>query len=281
MVTLKALDVDTRSTELALETVLDLRDGHFPAARTIDKPAEQTADKVVDLRDLPDDAFEVDSFLRPYQTAHRLSSEAEILAARRLHAEVFVASGFISIDDVDPDGTVDVQMDPWSDTCEYFAVLHEDVAAATARQIGSDDPSQLPALGLADLADDEVRRICDLPAGAAVEISALARRSGTPSSDVVAVYVQMWRASLLRGHRVWVMSVDVRVFGLLRALLCGKALRRIGPDQEYMGSAVVPAVMWFDEVSAEHHRLSETASSPASLRSLLPRLFPYPAGAVL
>lgn len=266
MVTHSALDIDIRD-EIEVRTDID----------------SQTAHRVIDLRETPgiqldDDA---DLVLRPYRTARRLSSDAEILAARRLNAEVYLASGFISITDIGADGTIDSSLDGWSSASDYFAVMRDGSAVATARQITSGEPDRLPALSLADLAASEVQMIRDLPAGSAVEISGLARSSDTPSSDVVAVYVRMWRESLLRRHRVWVMGVDVRVFELLRALLCGAAIRRIGPDQEYLGSKVVPAVIWCDELSSEQRRLADLASSPTSLQALLPRLFPHPSGVSL
>ena len=70
--------------------------------------------------------------------------------------------------------------DAWASPLPFWLIVLG-TAIATARQIASADPDRLPALSLADLAADEVRRIRDLPAGSAVEISALARRSGTPS----------------------------------------------------------------------------------------------------
>lgn len=214
-----------------------------------------------------------------YRVARLLTAEPEVLSARRLQAEVFLASGYIRAQDLAADGTIDVRVDPWAADSTCFAVIRRGTAVATARQIGLDDARRLPALRLPGLDPDPARRLRELPPGTAVEISGLARRPDAARSDVVAVYVRMWQESLARGHRAWVMAVDLRVFEMLRDLLCGRAIRRIGPAQDYWGSAVVPAVIWCDELNPEQRRMARLAGAADPFRSLLPDLFEHPAGA--
>jgi hypothetical protein len=159
-------------------------------------------------------------------------------------------------------------------------VSRDGAVIATARQICIADPEQLPALRRSGLDATEVAGILDLAPGAVVEISALASRRGRArTADVTSVYVRMWQESIERPHRVWVMAVDQRLFDHLRDAFCGKAIRPIGPAQDYLGSIVVPAVVWCDELSPEQHRLARSATAAQQLRSLLPRLFPPPVGA--
>lgn len=238
--------------------------------------ADTGDDRVIDLREAPRIEMDDDPVLDPYRTARRLTSVEDVLAARRLQAAVYVARGFISPADVGVDGTISAAVDPWSGRSTHFGVVRETVAVAVARQIAVQDLGALPSLRLAGLAGEEVGRIRGLAPRQVVEISGLARGSRTPSSDVVAVYVSMWLWSLNR-HRVWVMAVDVRVFKLLRVLICGHALRQIGPVQPYMGSPVVPAVLWCADLAAEQRRLAGQARG-TGLRSLLPRLFPKGSG---
>jgi hypothetical protein len=158
----------------------------------------------------------------------------------------------------------------------YFGVFRGNSLMVTVRQISPAQNRDLPALGFRGLVAAEVGKIRDLPAGAVVEISGLARRRGAFSTDVVAAYVRMWKESIERRHQAWVMVVDVPFFRHLRNALCGKALRRIGPEQGYFGSVVVPAVLWCDELGPEQR---EMARSAKGMTPLLPRLFPPPVGA--
>jgi hypothetical protein len=260
------------------DPVIDLRATPIALRQTPDDARETPDSITLDLETPSLTIVDDDPLLRPYLTAHLLSSPTELLSARRLHAEVYVASGFISGSDVAADGTIKASMDPWPDVSTYFGVVHDGVVMATVRQIAADDPTRLPALGLPGLTAEEVDAILALPPGSVVEISGLARRHGATGSSVVAVYVRMWQESLRLRHRAWVMAVDLRVFEQLRRLICGNAVRRIGPLQEYLGSTVVPAVIWCDELNPEQRRLARVAGPDNRFRSLVPRLFPHPAG---
>jgi N-acyl amino acid synthase FeeM len=246
--------------------------------RNVRRRSDLNFHHLIDLRDQLVGELDADVVLRPYRTARLVGSSAEVLAARRLQAEVYLASGFVSAEDVTPAGTLSAGVDSWSDSCTYFAVMRDGAAVATARQIHSPDPDRLPAFGLDGLYPEDLYRIRYLPAGSAVEISALARHRSAKSSDVVAIYSRMWRESLERKHRAWVMAVDVKVFELLRKMICGSAIRPIGPPQDYMGSMVVPAVIWCDELNPEQRRRARLAADSTGFGSLLPRLFPQPTG---
>jgi hypothetical protein len=254
-------------------TDLQVRPGDEP-------PRTPGSARVIDLQQAADVDLGLDPVLQPYRTARILTSDVEILEARRLHASVYVANGFIAPEDVGPDGTIGAGKDPWPAVSCYFAVTRGGAVMATARQISIATPEELPALRRSGLDAIEVARILDRAPGAVVEISALAARRGSArSSDVTAVYVRMWQESIERRHRVWVMAVDQRLFVHLRNAFCGRAIRPIGPAQDYLGSIVVPAVVWCDELNPEQHRLARSATAAEPLRSLLPRLFPPPVGA--
>jgi hypothetical protein len=235
----------------------------------------------VDLRSAPDAEKDLDATLRPYQTAQLIATGAEILQARRLHASVYLASGFVAPEDLAADGTIGVHKDPWPAVSAYFAVIHDGIVTATARQICVYDAAQLPALRLSELDQAEVAKVLDLAPDAVVEISALAAGAEARGPDVTAVYSRMWRESVERGHQVWVMAVDRRLYAHLRRAYCGRALRPIGPAQHYLGSLVVPAVLWCDELYPEQQRMAQSAGDPRSLPALLPRLFSPPLGAAL
>jgi N-acyl amino acid synthase FeeM len=266
-----------------VRTEVGAKDGHnrgfgHNVRRNVRRRSDLNFHNLLDLRTQLVGELDSDEVLRPYRTARLVSSGADVLAARRLQAEIYVANGFVSEQDVTTSGTLSTAVDSWSDDCTYFAVMRDGAAVATARQIRSADPDELPALALDGLYPEDLYRIRYLPAGSAVEISALARHRGAKSSDVVAIYARMWRESLERRHRAWVMAVDVKVFELLRKMICGNAIRPIGPQQDYMGSMVVPAVIWCDELNPEQRRRARLAADSTGFGSLLPRLFPQPTG---
>ena len=207
--------------------------------------------------------------LVPYRAGRRLSSETDIQAARNLHASAYVAKGFVTAEDLAADGTIGRHKDPW-----VAGTFRGDSISVTARQISLADHDALPALGLNGLDPGEAERIRDLPADDVVEISALASRRGAFSTDVVAVYVRMWQESMERRHRAWVMAVDLPLFGHLRNTVCGNAIRSIGSEQLYLGSVVVPAVIWCDELGPEQRRMARSPGGRRPPRSLLPQLFP-------
>lgn len=261
MSTLGPSDAATDHPEVPRQVRVD-RSGTSPAA---------PADRVIDLPGTID--LDIDRALRPYQVGQVLSSDRDILLARRLHAAVFVARGFLSAEDLAPDGTVGARKDPWPAQSTYFGVLRGDAVVATARQISAGQTA-LPALSLNGLNSVEIGQLRRLPGDAVVEISALARSRAALSTDVVAVYVRMWQESMQRQHQAWVMAADAPLFRYLRTVLAGRAIRAIGPEQVYLGSRVVPAVIWCDDVGPEHRRLAGSASGARPLHALLPRLFP-------
>ncbi len=230
----------------------------------------------IDLRAVEPDSPSLDERLTPYRMAQRLTTAADILRARRLHAAVFVNKGFISPEDLAPDGSIGEGKDPWRDTSSYFGVSRDGAVVATARQISLPDHRRLPALTLAGLAKDALAPVLALPPARVVEISALARDPGGRSSDVAAVYVRMWEESLALGHRAWVMAVDVPVFTYLSRFFAGDAIQPLGPEQHYLGSAVLPAVIWFQDVPTAIRRLAQDSRHRRDIRPLLPQLFPDP-----
>ena len=245
------------ATQTSPDTVIQLP----PAAR---------AGQLIDLRDrlVPDEA------IAPYLTASLLTRDDDVLAARQLLAQVYLATGFIDDGDLAGDGTLGLRHDPWVESSSYYAVTRDGAPVATARQISAADVTQLPALQLAQLDAEMVADLVAQPAGAVVEISALARARRGSSADVAAIYVRMWSESLRRGHRAWVMAVDLRVLELLRNMFAGAAIRPLGPPQEYLGSTVVPAVLWCDDLPPQQLRMAQESDGANPLTVLLPRLFP-------
>lgn len=251
----------------------------WPVGGSVDLTEADPA--AVDLVSVVEAEPALEAALQPYRVARLLTDEAETLQARRLHASVYLDAGYITHEDLAADGTVGSSKDPWPAVSTYFAVVRDGVVAATSRQICLVDPAHLPALRLAGLDEAEVAKVLDLPPAAVVEISALAAGREALATDVTAVYARMWRESLERGHQVWIMAVDRRLYVQLRRVFAGPALRPIGPVQDHLGSAVVPAALWCVEMPREQRRMARSARDPKALPALLPMLFPPGVGAPL
>jgi hypothetical protein len=261
-------------------TVVDAAADVWPVGTSVELGADDDAG-IVDLRSATDVDVELEAALAPYRVARLVSDDVEILEARRLHAAVYLESGYVAEEDLAPDGTIGSRKDPWPIASTYFAVVRDGIVAATARQISLVDPGELPALRLDGLREVEVAKVLDLPSNAVVEISGLAARRDAPGTDVTALYSRMWRESLRRGHQVWMMAVDRRLYLNLRRVFAGSALQPIGPVQEHLGSAVVPAVLWCAEMPPEQRRMAASARDRKDLSALLPMLFPPGVGAPL
>lgn len=229
----------------------------------------------IDLRS-PVDA-DLTATLRPFRVARVLTEPSEILQAQQLHASVYLANRFVGAGDLSANGTIGPAMDPWPPASRYFGVSRGNEVVTTARQITLPDARRLPALSLSGLFEKEAGQLTDLDPESVVEISALARARRGRSSDVVAIYSRMWHESLARRHHVWVMAVDLPLFAYLRTYFAGRAIRPIGPTQTYLGSLVMPARIWVDELNSEMRHLARTVADGWPLRPLLPSLFPSPA----
>lgn len=233
---------------------------------------------MIDMLDLregrSDEIPDVDpEILRPYQGARRLTEAVEIRQARRLHARVYRERGYITVDQVDPDGVLGADADPWSEHATYFAVSRGGSIVATARQIRTPQIHQLPTLTAADHDLPQTRAVLACAPGQVVEISALARAEGSDRHDAVALYSAMWDHSVRSGQRAWVMSVDLHLFRQLQRTICGDAIRPVGPRWKHMGGDLVTSAMFLDETSREQRRLARTRADRWPLCGLLPHLF--------
>ena len=211
--------------------------------------------------------------LEPYLVGEMLRTEPGIMQARRLQAQVYLERGFVTQDEVSDDGTLSPRVDPWVNRSTYFGVHRGGRLVATARQIETDDVRSLPAIRRADADLAHTRSVLECSSREVVEISGLARSAGSTRHDALALYVSMWRHSMAVGHQVWVMAVDPPFYLQLRKMICGNAIRPMGPLREYMGFRLVMAAMFLDETSREHRRLASEHSERWPVCAVLPHVF--------
>lgn len=171
--------------------------------------------------------------------------------AKKLHASVYVARGFVTEDDITPAGYLSENIDPHVDHADYFVVIDmvEDEVVALVRQIHQRAGHHLPVLQyqLAKRAyththDDDI-----------VEISAFAKKRGVDSRVTLLLFAEMLRYSRQNSHQYWVFACDTRVYRSLKTLF-GSLLHKTGPEVEYMGSKVIPAEVNLDSALAQLYR---------------------------
>ena len=177
------------------------------------------------------------------------TSDEHITKARRLHARVYLESGYIEPHHVDGEGHIKREYDPYHEHSTYFVVIEENdgkqVVVAVARQImGSElaEHASLPTLSKLQIKPAVKREIEKMPSGMCVEISALSKVKGYTSYAALMLYREMWQYSIRHSHQLWIMACDARAFDRLKFLF-GDTLINIGEKTFYMGSDVIPAAL--------------------------------------
>lgn len=177
----------------------------------------------------------------------KLSSEDtdDILAAKRLHAAVYLSIGFVDHTDIS-EGIIHDLSDPHQHHAQYFVVKRGQTVVAVARQITykGEGPhhESFPVLDKAILSERSRQRILAVHPHEITEISALVKKSGESPLAPILLYRALWRHSLHSNHRVWVMACDVRLYERLK-LLFGPALKKIGQRTPYKGGDVIPVTI--------------------------------------
>lgn len=171
-----------------------------------------------------------------------LDDTEDLLAAKMLHAGVYLSRGFIDETDI-RDGIIHEQSDPHQLHAEYFVVKRKGEVVALARQIvykgDGDHDDSFPLLSNAIIHERSRRRLASVAPIEVVEISALAKKRGESSVAPLILYRALWRHSLRSKHRIWIMACDVRLYERLK-LLFGPALTVIGKRTHYKGGDIIP-----------------------------------------
>lgn len=186
----------------------------------------------------------------------------EIIAAQKLHAEVYLRRGFIEKKDIHG-GRMTHKADPHQQHALYFVVKKSKQdgtkqIVATARQIYHHPDKgflSFPVVERANLNLEMLKSLVSHNPEKCVEISGLAKHRDTSSATVLLLYRAMWHYSLEQKHQLWVMACDVRLYRRLR-LLFGPAIKQIGEETPYRGGNVIPAMLNPQEALTEFIRIS-------------------------
>lgn len=174
-----------------------------------------------------------------------------IYSARKLVADRYLNLGFVTSEDI-VDGVMSAEADPYAAHSTYYVVTDpkNGEIVATSRRIHYDPSSgekSFPLLDHKDQIDESyLERIDALGIENCVEISSLVRNPAyRPDNQVtLQLYREMFQdawASGSEGEKVFLMACKPKLFTRFKQLFDG-SMQRIGPDIDYPGEKVVPAM---------------------------------------
>jgi hypothetical protein len=176
--------------------------------------------------------------VRPVET------DTEMVAVRRLHAECYVAAGYVVAESLDEDGYID---DPWVPYSDYYAAhdtTSDDEIVGTCRIIR---PSVrgFPAFQETTTSDEALEVFSHLDPSLCVEVSALATpRIGAQNMAISAsLYGLVWQESILRGRAYMLAVMDNRLLRIMRRWF-EFPFEPLGEASMYMGSESTPVSMY-------------------------------------
>lgn len=199
----------------------------------------------------------------PAETAFAITDSQLITEARQLTAKIYLKKGFVTADDIDESGAIKVSSDPYIGSSEYYIATNENSEiAATTRKIRFDaakGEESFPVwLHKSEFYEDKVEHIESVGLDTCVEISALAKLSSKDPSGLSALHLYR---SLIQDalrpdengaprEKIFLMALSPRLHEQLSTYFDG-AIKRIGPNLDYPGEEVVPAMFMPVEGMAE------------------------------
>lgn len=190
-----------------------------------------------------------------------VDNRSEMAAVRQLHAECYVATGYVEPKDLDENGHIP---DPWIPYSDYYAAFDttaDDALVGTCRIIR---PSVrgFPAFQECETLPDALDVFGTLDPGLCVEVSALATpRIGMQNMAIsAALYGLVWQECISQGRAYMLAVMDDRLLRIMRRWF-EFPFETVGEPCHYMGSPSTPVSMYIPRTIEVL-----TASNPEALR---------------
>ena len=224
------------------------------------------------------------SYLNTFLISPFVAREAvvDVHEARRLHAQIYLNRGYIAAHDIDSNGFISIQSDPYGAHARYFSVMtkstqNKTVIVAAARLIEVNDDKGHDSFQTwreQDLTLAAKELIMAYDPRECVELSALVKKDNVSTQAVLVLYRALWQYSLSHGHKLWIISCDDR---LLKRLiwLFGSAIQPIGNAVYFKGHTIVPVIINIQLSLEELLRKSHRFSLIGVLRRDVARFFLY------
>ena len=192
--------------------------------------------------------------------ASAVQNPMAIDSGRRLQARVYLERGFVD-EGVVVDGVINDAHDPHVYHADYFETTGDGGRLhVSARQLRCQTDAacgELPLIRDASIAPAWRTRLQSPEFSTAVEISALARASGSPARAVLLLYRAMWQHSRWLGHGYWVMACEPRLLERL-TFLFGRNLMVIGSRSRYTGGDIIPVAVALPAAEADLRRKAKS-----------------------
>jgi|JI10StandDraft_1071094.scaffolds.fasta_scaffold17264_2 hypothetical protein len=191
--------------------------------------------------------------------------------ARRLTAKEYLRRGFVTEEEIGPDGTIIEEADPYKEHSTYFVKLTESgEVAATLRAIRYDEAKgegSFPILEHKEELDEGyVKKIETIGLENMVEVSALVRNKALDKKGTAALelYKQLMIHSWAQdktGDGTLIMSCNPVLFKAFQLLFDG-SMQRIGPDIDLPGQEAIPAMFELRDGSMNVINISMDKGNP-------------------
>jgi hypothetical protein len=196
--------------------------------------------------------------------------------ARSLTAREYLRKGFINDDEVGPDGTISADNDPYMSSSIYYVVANEEhEIVATTRKIVFDKEAgetSFPVWAHKDVFDPEiVEEVEAIGLDRCVEISALAKDKQKDADNMATLklYRSLYQDAIMENspsgvkEEVFLMALSPQLYEQFSTFF-GSALQRMGPDLEYPGEEVVPALLRTKQGSLDIIRAAKDENNPTA-----------------
>lgn len=194
-------------------------------------------------------------FSSPYESGIAHTAE-KIDNARKLHADVYQKWGYVDPEDVDENGHLIFERDPYAGRSRYFLVERQgnsedrdsslSVPVAGGRQIEAENNSfdSFQFFKNTGIGPEELDVLKDLFPEECVEVSALVKAKGEKPISVLHLYREMLDYSQEANHKLWLMVINVGFYEKLQ-LLFGDTVQQVGEPAklDHLNMTVVPAVL--------------------------------------
>ena len=207
-------------------------------------------------------------------------TDAQLKAAKALHARVFLDRGYVRASDlVDGGKAIGPAEDPYQTHATYFVVERLQpqgrVVVATARLIHATPQlkhNSFQTLVNQRLNQSQLTYLQSLDPARCVEVSGLVKAKGESTFAVMMLYRAMWQYSIVRGYKLWLMSCDEGLYRKLKTLF-GDTLVAIGRPTFFKGHHVVPAMLELDHSIGQLLSLSRYNVVKRQAQMILARFF--------
>lgn len=173
-----------------------------------------------------------------------VENSAEMSAVRRLHADCYVATGYVSPDDLDSNGMI---ADPWIPFSDYYAAIDTTTGNQIVGTCRIIRPSVrgFPAFQECETTIEALDVFAHIDPSRCVEVSALATpRIGMQNMAIsAALYGLVWQECVSQNRAYMLAVMDDRLLRIMRRWF-EFPFETVGEPCHYMGSPSTPVSMY-------------------------------------